>query len=98
MRPLRSLQQDVSYAIRGLARSAGLTVAIIVTLGLGVGANAAVFTALDRVFFQAPPGVREPASLRRLYARQMRERTPQLGQRVTPFLATRDMLDLATTV
>lgn len=95
-----ALRQDVAYAIRGLARSPGLTVTIIVTLGLGVGANAAVFTALDRVFFQAPAGVRDPGSLRRLYARKVSTRTPEVGAggRVTPFLTTRDMLDLAAAV
>jgi predicted permease len=95
-----TLRQDVSYSIRALARSPGLTVTIIVTLGLGVGANAAVFTALDRVFFQAPPGVRDPASIRRLYAHQVGKNTPELGPggKVTPFLTTRDMLDLGSAV
>src|SRR5688572_17810373 len=90
------LRQDVPYAIRTLSRARGMVAAIIVTLGLGVGANAAVFTALDRVFFRAPSGIQEPITLRRLYARQLSSRAPEFGPegRVTPFITTRDLLDL----
>ncbi len=57
---------DIAYAIRGLRRSPGLTATIIATLGLGVGVNAAMFTAVDRVFFQPPPGVVDPSRVWRL--------------------------------
>ena len=89
------LRQDVSYAVRGLSRSPGPTTAIILTLGLGIGANAAIFSALDRVYFQAPPGVVDPGAIRRLYAHRVGNQSAagSVGQ-VTPFLATRDLLDL----
>jgi predicted permease len=61
------LRQDLAYALRGIARSPGFTAMVVVTLALGVGANAAVFSLLDRVFGQAPAGVSEPGELRRLY-------------------------------
>ncbi len=95
-RATAALRQDVPYAVRSLARSPGLTFTIVLTLAVGVGANAAVFTVLDRVFFQPPPGVRSPSSLRRLYAHQVSQHATELGPagKVTPFLTTRDMLDL----
>ncbi|MBC8089167.1 MAG: ABC transporter permease, partial [Phycisphaerae bacterium] len=88
-------RQDLAYACRGLVRSPGLTIAIIITLGLGVGANAAVFTVIDRLFFQTPPGVVDGDSIRRLYAHRYRQDAPQLpdGQ-IIPNLRSRDLFDL----
>ena len=48
--------QDLRYVLRGLARSPGFTVMVVITLALGIGANAAIFSVLDRLFVQAPVG------------------------------------------
>ncbi len=64
---LDRVRQDVSYAMRGLARAPGFTVTVVVTLALGVGLNAAVFSLLDRVFVRPPAGVAAPNEVRRLY-------------------------------
>jgi predicted permease len=61
------LIQDVTYAARGLRRSPGFTLAVIVTLALGVGANAAMFGIVDRLLFRPPPFLREPGRVHRLY-------------------------------
>lgn len=61
------LRQDLGYAMRGLVHSPGFTALAVLTLALGVGANAAVFSVIDRMFGQAPPGLAEPDALRRLY-------------------------------
>ena len=85
--------RDIRFALRTLRRSPGLTASIILTLSLGVGANVAVFTAIDRVFIQAPPGVVKPDEMRRLYARIFYVRGPNYGPtgRVMPNLSTRDL-------
>jgi predicted permease len=62
-----ALRQDVRYALRGMRRSPGFTAMVVVTLALGVGANAAVFSLLDRIFGQPPEGLSRPEELRRVY-------------------------------
>ena len=72
MRTLRravdALWLDLTYAVRGLRRAPGLTIAVVSSLAIGVGANVATFTVLDRVLFQAPPGVNEPGNVRRIHS------------------------------
>lgn len=65
--PFDRLRQDVSYAVRGLRRSPGFTIAVVVTLGLGIGANAAMFSIIDRLMFRPPPMLRDPVTTHRVY-------------------------------
>ena len=51
----RGLAMDLAYAIRSLRTNAGFTVAGVLTLGLGVGAAAAVFTVVDGVLLRPLP-------------------------------------------
>jgi ABC-type antimicrobial peptide transport system permease subunit len=50
-----TLWQDVKYAARSLRHTPGFTAAAIVTLALGMGANATIFTLLDAVLFKPLP-------------------------------------------
>ena len=61
------IRQDITYSARSLLRAPGLSVTIIVTLALGIGANATLFSVLDRVFLRMPSGIAAPDELRRLY-------------------------------
>src|SRR3989442_1274960 len=67
---------DLRYALRTLLRSPGLTIAAVVTLGLGIGANATMFGIVDRLCFQAPPQVLDPGRVVRVYVTQG---TPPFG-------------------
>jgi predicted permease len=49
------LRQDVVFAMRQLGRARGFTIVAILTLALGIGATAAVFSALDAVALQPLP-------------------------------------------
>lgn len=56
------LFKDVWYALRGLLRAPGFTLAALVTLALGIGANAAVYQLFDAVLLRSLP-VRNPQEL-----------------------------------
>src|ERR1051326_4694883 len=60
-------RQDLAYSARSLTRAPGLAVTIIVTLALGIGINATLFSLLDRVFLRMPESVQHPEELRRFY-------------------------------
>ena len=93
VRLIGTIRSDLSFAIRGLRRSPGLTLTVILSLSLGVGANVAVFTAIDRVFLQAAPGVKNPEQMRRLYSRIFYVRGMNYGPtgRVGDNFSTRDL-------
>ncbi|HEX6943520.1 MAG TPA: permease prefix domain 1-containing protein, partial [Gemmatimonadaceae bacterium] len=60
---LDSLGQDVRYALRGLRREPAFTGFAVITLALGIGANAAMYGVVDRLLLRGPDHVREPDRL-----------------------------------
>lgn len=64
---LTVIAQDLRYALRGLRRSPGFTIAAVLTLGLGIGANAAMFGVIDRLMFRPFPMMRDPGTVHRVY-------------------------------
>jgi putative ABC transport system permease protein len=64
---LEWLRDDARIAVRSLVKSPAFTATVVVTLALGVGANAAVFSLLNRIYLQGPAGIAHGEDLRRLY-------------------------------
>src|SRR5688572_14511196 len=64
----RSVTSDLRYAVRQLARAPGFAAIVLLTLGLGVGANTAIFSLVKAVVLQPLP-YGEPERLVMLWGR-----------------------------
>src|SRR3954466_9306934 len=73
------LPSDLRFALRSLSRSPGFALAVIVTLGLGIGANTAIFSVVRGVLLKPLPN-REGDRL--VYLRQS---TDGVGERNISF-------------
>ena len=59
---MTSLWQDIKFGARILARNPGFTGAVLLVIGVGIGANTALFNAFDQVYMRPLP-VKKPHEL-----------------------------------
>jgi hypothetical protein len=58
-----SILQDLRFSTRVLMRSPGFTLVATLTLALGIGANASIFSLVNGLMFRSPAGIHEPDRL-----------------------------------
>lgn len=61
---MSTLVADIRYSVRSLIKNPGLTLAAILSLGLGIGANTTIFTWVQAVLFRPIPTATDPGSIR----------------------------------
>jgi putative ABC transport system permease protein len=66
---LEVLLQDVRYGLRSLRKSKGFTITAVATIGIGIGANAAIFSYVDGVLLR-PVSYPDPGRLVQLSERK----------------------------
>lgn len=64
---LELLWRDVRYSLRAIRKTRSLSIAVVITLVVGVGMNAVVFSLFDALLFR-PHVAKDPSSFVRIYA------------------------------
>ena len=59
---MSTFMQDLRYAVRTLTLTPGFSLVVVFTLGLGIGANTAIFSLMDQVLLRLLP-VKDPGQL-----------------------------------
>lgn len=78
-----SLLKDAGYAWRRLRREPLATAFMLMTLGLGLGANVTAFSLVDRLLLGGPEHVKAPQELARFYRRVT---LPSIGDQTAPWI------------
>jgi predicted permease len=76
---LETLGQDLRDVLRAVRNAPGFSAMVVATLGVAIGANAAMFGIIDRLMLRGPAHVVDADRVVRLYATETAERTASTG-------------------
>ena len=92
---LRDLGHDLRYASRTLRTSPSFSVVAVLTLGLGIGVNTAIFSLTDAVLFKPLPGIHHAERLVALYSdNRETDNIEYFGFPYPDYLALRELDDV----
>ena len=60
---METFWRNLQYSLRTLRKRPGFTVTVVITLALGIGANATIFTWIKAVLLEPLPGIEQPERL-----------------------------------
>src|SRR5258708_29254255 len=60
---MENFWQDLRHSVRMLLKRPGFTLTVVMTLALGIGANATIFTWIKAVLLAPLPGIERPDEL-----------------------------------
>ncbi len=83
---MQSFSRNLRFAFRVMVKSPGFTAAVVMTLALGIGANAAIFTVTNALLLRPFP-YREPS---RLVSVEVRDQTKDRGVNLIRYENLRD--------
>ena len=68
---MKSLEQDVRYALRLIKRSPGFTAVAALAIALAIGPTTTVLSVANALLIRTPPGIEEPGKLVTIHASQV---------------------------
>lgn len=80
---------DIRFALRQLLKARGFTVAAVIVLAFGIGANTAIFSLLDTMLYQ-PPAFAKPGEIVQVFSQDKKEPKTFRGFSYPTYLDVRD--------
>lgn len=87
-----ALRSHLSFAVRGIRRQPAFTAAVVLTLALGIGVNAAMFGVLDRLLLSPPEHVADADRVVHVFVERVSPFTARAE--TSPSMSWPDYLDL----
>ena len=75
---LHAVRQDLRYGMRSLASKPGFTLVAVISLAIGIGANTAAFSLMNRILFRPLP-IAQPSGFFSLNSVQGKDLTPSFS-------------------